>query len=426
VWVFVETGSVTRLAIASLFFTIPQVALAPVAGALVDRWDRRVTMLAADVAAGAATVGVTVLHFGGMLEIWHVYVLVGVGAVANTFQAPAWMASVPLLVPRRHLGRANGMVQASDAVGVIAAPVVAGALLGTVGLGAVLLTDLATFLAAFATLAVVRFPRPVRVAGESGSSLWEDVRIGWRYLRDRSGLLWLLIIYAGVNLTMSFTNVLAIPLVVSFSSESAAGAVFSIAGFGMLLGSVAVSVWGGPKRRMRGILTGLLAGGSFVVLIGLRPWIPSIAAGFFLVMLSASVVNATSQVVWQTKVSPGVQGRVFALRRTISSGVMPLGIAVAGPLADRVFEPLMAQGGALAGSVGSVLGTGPGRGAGLMIVLSGLGVMTMAVIGWLNPRVRNLETELPDTIGEDDGDAEPAPTTEPGGVDPEAEPFAAS
>jgi MFS family permease len=400
VWVFLETGSVTRLAIATLCFALPQVLLAPVAGALVDRWDRRATMLAADLGAGLATLGVAVLHFGGALEVWHVYALVGFGAIANTFQGPAWMASVPLLVPKRHLGRANGMVQMSDAVGVIAAPVVAGFLLAAVGLGAVLLADLGTFLVAVATLAAVRFPRPGRVESERGASLLDDVRIGWRYLRERPGLLWLLAVFAGVNLTMSFTNVLAIPLVISFSDESVVGTVFSIAGFGMLAGSASVSIWGGPGhgRRVRGILVGLLAGGAFVVLIGSRPSIPTIATGFFLLMLCSTVVNATSQALWQLKVSPGVQGRVFALRRTISSGVMPLGIAVAGPLADRVFEPLMARSGVLAGSVGRVIGTGPGRGAGLMIVLSGLGVMAMAVVGWLNPRVRELEEQLPDVI----------------------------
>lgn len=413
VWVYLETGSVTRLALVTLAYALPGVLLAPVAGALVDRWDRRVTMLVSDLAAGFTTMGIALLFFTDTLEIWHVYALVGVGAMGNTFQGPAWMASVSLLVPKKQLGRANGLVQVAEAVAMISAPAIAGALLATVGLGAVLLADVATFLVAVATLAIVRFPRPERAAEDAGESVWDDVRIGWRYLRQRVGLVWLLGMYAGVNFVLSFANVLVIPLVVSFSSESVTGTVFSIAGIGMLIGSVLVSVWGGPKQRVRGIVLGIVVGGASVVMTGIRPSLVLIGIGFFLLMLGVPVVQAASQVIWQLKVAPAVQGRVFALRRMIASGVSPIAILAAGPLADGVFEPLMADDGALAGTVGAVLGTGAGRGIGLMVVLSGIGMALMALAGWLHPRVRNLEAELPDMIPDDEPEEAPGVTAPP-------------
>jgi dipeptide/tripeptide permease len=217
--------------------------------------------------------------------------------------------------------------------------------------------------------------------------------------------------YAGVNFVLSFTTVLIIPLIVSFSSEAAAGTVLSVAGVGMLLGSLAVSAWGGPKRRVPGILIGIVVAGGFVALTGLRPSVPLIAAGSFLLLASTPIVNTASQVLWQLKVAPAVQGRVFALRRMISQAISPIAIVAAGPLADRVFEPLMADDGALADTVGRVIGTGPGRGIGLMIILSGLGVILMAVAGWLHPKVRHLETDLPDEIAEEPAEtaASPAP-----------------
>jgi hypothetical protein len=165
-----------------------------------------------------------------------------------------------------------------------------------------------------------------------------------------------------------------------------------------------VSAWGGPEQRIRGIVIGIVVAGAFVVIIGLRPSVPLIAAGGFLLLASTPVVNTASQVIWQLKVAPAVQGRVFALRRMISQAVSPIAILAAGPLADRVFEPLLAEDGALAGSVGSLIGTGPGRGIGFMVILSGLGVILVAVAGWLHPRVRHLEAELPDQIPD-----EPAP-----------------
>ena len=396
-FVFSETRSVTQLSLVVLAFAVPGLVLAPVAGAVADRVDRRLAMLGADAAAGAATLIIAGLFFADALELWHIYVLTAVGSAANAFQEPAWLASIPLLVERRNLGRANGLVQLNQGLSFVIAPAVAGVLLVTVGLGGVLLVDVATFLVGVITLAVVSFPRPERTAADQGT-FREDATYGWRYLRARPGLFGLLWVYAGVNFMLSLTNVLLIPLIVSFASEAAAGGVLSLAGAGAIVGSLVMSVWSGPKRLVRSVMIGIFVGGICVAIAGLRASIPLIATGFVLLLVSIPITNTNSQTIWQTKVRPAVQGRVFSLRRMIGSAVTPLAIVLAGPLSDRVFEPLMEDDGALAGSVGSLLGTGPGRGIGLLFVLAGLGTMALAVAGWLLPRVRNLEAEIPDQL----------------------------
>lgn len=400
VWIYLETGSVTRLALVSLAYALPAVLLSPLAGVLADRLDRRLAMIAADVLAGFSTLAIAALYFTGSLEIWHIYALSGLGAIGNTLQVPAWMAAISLLVPKKHLGRANGLVMTSDATSIVIAPAAAGALLATVGLGAVLLVDAATFAVALATLAVVRFPRPERAAGDRVSpSLRREMAAGWRYLRERRGLLGLLFIYAGVNFVLAFENVLVIPLIVSFASETSAGAVFSAAGLGMLAGSLAVSAWGGPKEhRIAWIMGGIAACGGAVFTVGLRPWLWLIAGAYVLMSFLLPVVNTSSQVIWQTKVAPGMQGRVFSLRRMLAQIASPLAIILAGPLADHAFEPLLAPAGGLAGSVGRLVGTGPGRGIAFMFLLIGVGTALLAAAGWLHPRIRNLETEIPDQI----------------------------
>ncbi len=399
VWVYLETGSVTRLALISLAYALPSIVLSPFAGALVDRWDRRVTMLGADLLAGTSTLIIAVLYFTGHLEVWHLYVLSGFGALGNAFQAPAWMAAIPLLVPKKHLGRANGLVSTNEAVALVAAPVIAGTMLATVGLGAVLLVDVATFLVAVATLAAVRFPVPPKGEHATTGAVGADVAAGWRYLRDRAGLLWLLTIYAGVNFVLSFSNVLLIPLIVSFTSGAVAGSVFSAAGVGALVSSVVMSTWGGPKRgRIAWIMGGIAVGGLSVIVAGLRPPLLMITIGAVTLMLGSPVVNATSQVIWQLKVAPEMQGRVFALRRMVAQAATPLALVLSGPLADRVFEPLLAARGALAGSVGRVIGTGPGRGIAFMFILAGVGMILLAAAGWLHPRVHRIEAEIPDQI----------------------------
>jgi len=402
IWVYTETGSVTALAIASLFFAVPSTVISPFAGALVDRWDRRRVMLAADTVAGAATMVIAGLFIADSLEIWHVYALVGVGAIGNAFQAPAWLASIPLLVPKRQLGRANGLVQLNDGLSLVIAPALAGAILVTWGLGGVLITDVATFLVAVGTLMMVRIPRPKAHPDAVRGTLRGDAAAGWRYIKERPGLFGLLWVYAGVNFALSFANVLIIPLVLAFASEAAVGGVFSTVGIGAVVGSVVVSAWGGPQRRVRGTMIAIGFLGVGVAVAGLAESLVFIAAGGFAMMAVVPVANTASQVLWQTKVPPSFQGRVFAIRRMISSAISPLAILLAGPLADGVFEPLMAEGGGLADSVGAIIGTGPGRGVALMFILSGILTIVVAVVGYALPRVRHLETELPDHIEDDE------------------------
>ena len=397
-WVFLETGSVTQLAMVTLAVTLPATLLSPVAGALVDRWDRRLVMIGADTLAGAATLLIAFLYFTDALEIWHIYLTAGIGAVGNAFQSPAWLAAMPTLVPKKHLDRANGMTQLIEGVAFVLGPLIAGALLALSGLGAILILDLTTFAIAVGALIVVRFPRVERTEGDERSSIRTEIRSGWGFLRERTGMMWLLWMYAGVNFVMSFTNVLIIPMILSFASESTAGTIFSVGGLGLVAGSLLVSIWGGFKNRIASITMGITLVGLLIAMSGVRPNALIIGAGFVLMLFTIPFVNTASQVLWQLKVPLGMQGRVFALRRTVASAMSPLAILAAGPLADKVFEPLLAADGALGSSVGSVIGTGPGRGIAFLVIVSGLLTAMLGQLGWLHPRVRNLETELPDIL----------------------------
>ena len=421
-WVYVETGSVTQLAMVTLAVTLPATILSPFAGALVDRWDRRLVMIGADTLAAVSTIAIAVLHFTGGLEIWHIYLMAGFGAVGNAFQAPAWLAAMPTLVPKQHLDRANGMTQLNEGVSLVLGPVIAGALLGLSGLGAILLLDITTFVVAVGTLMAVRFPRVERSPEDESGSIRTEVRSGWRFLRARTGLTWLLWMYAGVNFVMSFTNVLIIPMILSFAGEGTAGTIFSIGGLGLVAGSLLVSIWGGFRNRIATITLGISIAGLLIAMVGLRPNALLVGTGFVLMLLTIPFVNTASQVLWQLKVPLGMQGRVFALRRTVASAMAPIAILAAGPLADKVFEPLMAADGALAGSVGSVIGAGPGRGIAFLVIISGLMTAVLGQLGWLHPRVRNLETELPDILPDDPDGSGPKPDGNSGQAGPESTP----
>ncbi len=399
--VFQTTGSVTRLAVVMLSVSLPAVVLAPYAGVVVDRTDRRLVMLISDSAAAVATLSMGLLFFLGSLEFWQIIFAVAFSSAASAFQEPAYRAALPTLVPKAQLGRANGLVEMAPAVGTLIAPAIAGALLLLSGLGSVFIVDMATFLVAVATLSVVAFPD---IAPEKAdrSSAWSEAGAGFRYLRDRRGLLGLLWIYAGLNMVLTLSNVLWVPVFLAFTNEAALGGLMSVIGGAMIVGSVIMSAWGGPKKRVAGIFSLMVVGGLGLAVAGLRPSLWVAGGGAVLLMVTVPIVNGTSQALWQTKVDLAIQGRVFSTRRMVAQIATPIGFLSAGPLADRIFEPLLAADGALAGSLGPIFGTGPGRGSGLMITLAGLVVMVLPLVGWSVPSIRRLEAEIPDAIADED------------------------
>lgn len=402
VWLYQETGSATLFALNMLFFVLPQMALSPFAGALVDRWDRRWAMALSDIGAALSTLFVVLVLQFGQLEVWHVYLATFINASFNTFQWPAYSAVTTLLVPKKHLGRAGGMVQAGQAISQIAAPAIAGALVIAIGLKGVITIDFATCLFAVFTLLVIRVPRPeTTAAGHEGrGSLLEEATYGWKYIRARPGLLGLLLYFASFNLLWGIADALLLPMVLALTTADVVGYLSSIVGLGMLAGTLVMSAWGGPKRRVVGVLGGGFLCGLFAMLIGLRPSLPLITGSAFCMLFLFPILNASSQALWQSKVEPDVQGRVFAVRRMIAMSVSPLAYVLAGPLADLVFEPLLAEGGTLAGSVGLLVGVGPGRGIGLLTVLMGVSVTLVSVMAYANPRIRLVEDEIPDAVGE--------------------------
>ena len=400
VWIFEQTGKATPFALTVLFGNLPRILLLPVAGSLADRWNRRLVMILSDVGNALVTIGVFVLLSFGSLQFWHIYLIATVGSIFSAFQEPAYTASITMLVPKKNLSRANGMVQMGQAIEMVITPVIAGVLFVTIGFSNILIIDFVTFLFAVGALLIVRIPQPkLAEQDEKKASVWSDAKFGWDYLKARPGLFGLLWYYAMVNFLLNWSGVLVGPMVLSRFPASTLGTVQMFAGMGMLTGGILSSVWAGPKRRISAVIgfIGLALVG--MVVSGLRPNPFFIGGGLFWLMIFIPLASASSQAVFQAKVEPSVQGRVFSIRAMISRSVMPIAYLLAGPLADRVFGPLMDAGGAWANTfLGTVLGTGAGRGIGLMFVMSALTGIIVTIFVYANPRIRNVEDELPDAL----------------------------
>jgi MFS family permease len=211
-----------------------------------------------------------------------------------------------------------------------------------------------------------------------------------------------MIVFAIANFTTEMSLVLFTPLFLSFASPAALGTALSLAGVGYLAGSIVMSVWGGGKRRIYAMIGAMLVLGVFMGLIGLRASVPFITVCIFMTAFCSPIISSTSQAIWQSKVAPDVQGRVFSIRRMILLATPLIAYVLTGPLADKVFEPLLAVKGPLAGSIGKIIGVGQGRGIALLLISMGLTLVLVTVTGYLYPHLRRVERELPDGIGTDE------------------------
>jgi len=400
VWAWEITGQATALALVGFFATIPTVLISPMAGALVDRWNRKLTMILSDLAAGVSTLAVLLLYTTGNLQIWHLYATNAFAAVFFAFHFPSYSAAVTTMIPKEQYGRASGMLSLAQNISGVFSPVAAAILLGVVGIGGVFLVDLATLSVAVGILLLVRIPQPATTeAGRKGrGSIWKESAYGFRYISERSSLLGLLLVFFSFNLIATFSFTLLPPMILARSHNDAVvlGGVMSASGAGGVAGSLLLSIWGGPKRRTTGVLFGLIIVGILVSVLGcgsnLLEWMP---VAFFL-MFVVPTINGSSQAIWQAKVAPDVQGRVFAARLLIARISAPMSMLIAGPLADRIFEPAMASNGSLAPAFGLFVGVGPGSGMALMFVISGiLGALT-GLVGYSIRIIRNAEDILPD------------------------------
>ncbi len=406
VWVYERTGSATQFALISLFVALPAVVLAPFAGVFIDRWNRQWAMIISDAGAGFSALVILLLLSTNQLELWHIYLGVAINSAFNTFQWLAYSSTVTLLIPKKHLGRAGGMAQLAESLGLVIAPGLAGVLLEAIQLEGVIQIDLLTFIFALLTLLIVRVPNPPKSHDKNRidtpqNSVLRQAFYGWNYLKARPGLMGLLIFFAISNFLVGVVTVLGPPFILSLASPAVLGIVMSIGGGGMLVGGLLMGIWGGPKRRIYGVLGFEFLAGVSILLAGLRPSVLLFAVLGTIFFFRLPIVNGSRDAIWQSKVAPEVQGRVFSVRRVISWSARPLAYLIAGPMADNVFEPLMAVDGPLAGNIGNIIGVGPGHGISLLFVIVGVLILLVTLAGYLYPRLRLIEDELPDATESD-------------------------
>jgi DHA3 family macrolide efflux protein-like MFS transporter len=373
-WLTKTTGSATVLATASLVGLLPQVILGPVIGTLVDRWNRRLTMILADSTIALATLGLALLFWSGKVEIWHVYLLMFIRSTAGGFHWPAMQASTSLMVPKEHLARIQGLNQILQGGMNIASAPLGAVLLDVLSIQGILFIDISTAAMAIIPLFFIPVPQPKpehsAEAGAKKNSFWQDFRLGLRYMFGWPGLVIIAIMATMINFLLNPAGAM-LPLLVTKHFGGGAmqfAGLESIMGVGVIVGGVLLSVWGGFRRRIVTSMVGLLGIGLGSILVGLTPASAYLMAvvGMFVLGFALPITNGPLLAAVQAAVAPEMQGRVFTLINSAASAMTPLGLIIAAPVVDRL-------------------------GVQSWYIMGGIISIVMAVVGCLIPAVMNLE-----------------------------------
>lgn len=401
IWAYEQTHEATTLALLAFCSAASSLLAGPLVGMVVDRFNRRLVMLAADTGSGLVTIALLGLYASGHLQIWHLFFAEGISGFLENFQLTAYLTATTLIVPRDQYSRAAGLRAMARSVGRVIAPFAAGALLPFIHIDGVMTIDVVTFLAALGTLLAVRVPMPAPSAGiERHSNPLKGLRFGLKYIQERPGLALLTGLLAPMSLFSTITYFGTMPAMLlarKGGGEMALGTVQSVLGIGALAGSLLVSTWGGPRRKIHGVLAGAALSfllGDLVFAFGqsLPVWI----AAAFCAEIFIPFIIAGENAIWQTKVPAGVQGTVLAANGFIRDLAGMIGYLIAGPLADGLMNPAMMPGGALAPVFGPLVGVGPGAGIAVMFIFTGTFGVLCGVGGYLMPQLAHIEEAMPD------------------------------
>ncbi|MFC6079651.1 non-ribosomal peptide synthetase/MFS transporter [Sphaerisporangium aureirubrum] len=400
IWIYLTTGSLVDFALFSILALVPGMVVAPLAGTIVDRSDRRRVMLLGDVCAGGAQLALGVLLWTGNLAIWHIYPLLACLSVALAFQRLAYGSAIPQLVPKRFLGHANGVVGMMNGAAQLIVPLAAAGLMALIGLEGILVIDVVSYAVAIGSLLLIRFP--ATMAWRRRESMTAELVNGFRYSWGNKGFRRMITFFAVVNLFMAALFLMISPLVLSFASLTDVGTVAFFGGLGVFTGGLVMATWGGPRvRRFRGQLMFTLSLAASAVVIGVREDLVVIAAGVFGLFLSLTLLNGVYTTIVQVKIPQRYHGRVFALNQLVAFSTLPVGYAVIAPLGTALFEPLLLEQGVLAGTVGLLIGTGEGRGIGLLYMLLGTAIAVCVLVARRRRVLWDFDDLVPDAPPDD-------------------------
>jgi MFS family permease len=403
IWIFGITRSGTAVGLLEFFFFGSYLIVVLFAGVLIDRYNRKMMMLVYDFMSLSAIAVLLAAQSAGILQVWHLYVAAVFQGMGFAFQSPAYSAAITNMVPKKQYIRANGLMSLLNDGPEIFGPLLAGGLYLIIGLNGILALNLLAFVFSIGALLFVEIPPAPAHTNEklSAKRLLIQTSYGIRYIFRRPGLLGLQLIFFLGNLfsgiALSTAALYPMILLRTGNDTQVVGIVQSVGALMAVLGATFLTVWGGVKRPVHAILLGWLISSLFgLTFLGIGQVFILWVIGVSLNTIFEPVVNVSMDSFLQTKIPPTVQGRVFSASDFLSQALIPFTPLLAGFFGDRIFEPAMHKGGSLIGTFGWLVGTGPGAGFGLLILLCGVGGTLVGLSGYLVKEIRDLDKQMAD------------------------------
>ncbi|MGB7604525.1 MAG: amino acid adenylation domain-containing protein, partial [Lutisporaceae bacterium] len=394
IWIFQQTNALSQFAMMLLFAIVPTILILPISGAIVDRFDRRLIIIAADILSAICSLYLLVLLYNNGLQIWQVYLFTVIASVATCFRQPAYLAAITQITPKMYLAQANSVSQFSTAIGGILASICGGLFMHSIGFKGLIVIDFVTFVISIVALIFIRFPDTMFTRLEE--SIQKELMGGWNFITKRKSLVAMVIFFLITNFLVSIFDVTMTPLILTFTNPSVLGVINAFFGTGVLIGAILMLITGGTKKRAKGMVGFVIPLAISMIIAGMRPLPVFAAIALFGVALSTTIVNVHWQSLIQVKVGLELQGRVFAVNRMLVATLTPISYITAGVLADKVFAPMMQNNFFNSPVVNLVLGAGTGREMRLNLLIAGAILFVWGIIGLRYKPLSEMDDTLED------------------------------
>ncbi|WP_342562120.1 MFS transporter [Paenibacillus sp. FSL R7-0345] len=391
VYLYQQTGQASAMAMVTLLAFMPSLLLSPVAGVLADRYDRRLLMMLGDSLSATGLIYILICLLSGEAQLWQICLGVTVSSVFSSLLDPAYKATVTDLLTEEQYTRASGFVQVAGSAKYLISPALAGYLLLVSDVKLLLVIDICTFFVTVASTLAVRRGLPSKLSEQRGS-FTRELKEGWSAVSASRGVLMLVMMTSVMTFCLGFIETLSMPMILAFADSAALGTLETVIALGMLASSIIIGLLPLKKNFVKILAVSLFCGGLCMGVFGLRENVLLLGVSGFLFFAALPFANTSLDYLLRTNISNAVQGRAWSLIGLVSQLGFIAAYMLSGVLADRVFTPLLTDGGLLAGSVGRITGTGSGRGIGLLIIIAGLLLSAAAIILYNLKSIKKLET----------------------------------
>jgi len=393
VYAFETTNTATAVALITLFTFVPNILLRPIGGVLADRYDRRLMMIVGDLGAALGLLFILIMILNNSIELWHIYVGVSISSIFSSLQAPAYRASATDLLDEKDFSKGSGLVQLAESAKFLFSPIIAGILLSITTIEIILVINMMTYIVAILAVFVIRNKLKTARDNEERQPWYYEIVEGWNTIKNNRGVLLLVIIVSIITFYLGFLETLIGPMLLSFTTAKTLGMFQSISAIGMLVSSLLIGMFSMTKRYSFMLVIGLVLAGLAFALLGTSTNIYVLILAGFLFLGSLPFVNTSADVLVRRNIPNEKQGRVWGIIGILSQVGFIIAYSTAGVLADKVFNPMLEEGGALANSIGSFIGVGPGRGIGFLFIIAGLLVVVVAIITSRIQSIKALDEE---------------------------------